>query len=226
MTASTAEAVVTYWDDRAHRGYDQQPGQDPARSLWHERITPLVRDAVGEGARILDSGCGTGFLARILAAAGHRVTGQDLSPGMLGVAAERGADERLDVTWRVGSSDSPPEGQFDAVVTRNVLWTLPEPERTVRKWAEVLRPGGLLLISDGLWGQAEVADSDVAERFTASYAEQRGQLPLSPGLDFATCAELVRAAGFGGATERTALFDSAPYPSAPGFFLLEARKPR
>ena len=38
--------------------------------------------------------------------------------------------------------------------------------------------------------------------------------------------DLVERAGFVDRTDRTALFDGAPYPSAPGFFLLSARAPR
>lgn len=225
MTAAP-RSVVSYWNGRARAGYDAQPGQDPVRDVWSARITPLIADAVGARARILDIGCGTGFLARILAAAGHRVTGQDVSPGMLEVAAERAAEEHLRADWRVGEAERPPEGPFDAVVTRNVLWTLPAPDRAVRRWLDVLRPGGLLLVSDGRWGVAEVGDDVVRRRFDDSYAEASAALPLSEGLDFTTCAALVERAGLVDVADRTALFDRVPYPSAPGFFLLTARAPR
>ncbi|MCX2732716.1 class I SAM-dependent methyltransferase [Saccharopolyspora sp. NFXS83] len=216
--------IIDYWNDRARRGYDRQPGQDPARDLWAKRLGPLVADLAGPGARVLDSGCGTGFLARILAADGHLVTGQDASPGMLGVAEERGAAEGLDVRWLLGTADEPPAGPFDVVVTRNVLWTLPDARRAVESWAEVLRPGGLLVVSDGRWNAADAGDSATEQRFGASYADAAPALPM--GFDFASCAELVGRAGFVERTDRTGLFDTAPYPSAPGFFLLSARTPR
>lgn len=225
MTA-VVETIVGYWDARARNGYDQQPGQNPARPVWRERIAPLVADAVGPRARVLDSGCGTGFLARLLAAEGHRVTGQDASPGMLAVARENAAVEGVAATWLLGSADGPPAGPFDVVVTRNVLWTLPEPARTLRSWRAQLRPGGLLLVTDALWGWADANDPSVQERFAASYAPQRDGLPLGDGLDFSTCAELAAQAGFGGVCDHTGLFDTAPYPSAPGFFLLSARAPQ
>lgn len=215
--------VVTYWNVRAQDGYDQQSGQDAARELWATRVAPLLTRAVGPEARVLDAGCGTGFLARLLAAAGHRVTGQDTSPGMLRVAADRAVEEELAITWSLGPAEAPPDGPFDAVVLRNVLWTLPDPDGALRAWRSALRPGGMLLISDALWGRVD-ADGDVAhQRFTEHYAEAFEALPLAAGVDLPTCAARVRSAGFDEVVDHTDLFPTAPYPSAPGFFLLSAR---
>lgn len=226
-TAQAAPAsVVSYWDERARDGYDAQPGQNPVRELWSQRVAPLVAAAVGDGAQVLDSGCGTGFLATLLAARGHRVTGQDASPGMLDVAAERSADEGLDVQWLVGPAGAPPDGPFDAVVTRNVLWTLPDPAEAIRAWRKVLRPGGMLLVTDGLWGAAETDEPANEKRFSTHYRAVTEHLPYEAGLDFRRCAELVGDCGFTGITEHTGVFDTAPYPSAPGFFVLAARAPR
>ncbi|MBK0867773.1 class I SAM-dependent methyltransferase [Saccharopolyspora sp. HNM0986] len=218
------EAVVEYWDARARLGYDSQPGQDPARALWAERVGPLVSDVVGRGAEVLDSGCGTGFLARLFAADGHRLTGQDVSAGMLAVAAERGAAEGLGIRWELGQSDRPPRGPFDAVVSRNVLWTLPDARQAVSAWARLLRPGGLLLLTDARWDSTASSDAAAEERFRESYSDTAGQLPM--GYDFAACRELVARAGLVDIADRTSVFDDVPYPSAPGFFVLTARAPR
>lgn len=215
--------MVSYWNVRARDGYDGQSGQDAARALWAPRLGGLIAEEVGADARILDIGCGTGFLARLLAAQGHRVTGQDVSSGMLEVAAERAAREGLEIEFEIGSAEQPPGGPFDAVVLRNVVWTLPGPADALRALADVLRPGGCLLISDARWGAAEIGDESAARRFDDCYAEARRSLPLSDGVDFAGCVALVRDAGFDGIADHTELFDRVPYPSAPDFFLLSAR---
>ena len=45
-----------------------------------------------------------------------------------------------------------PDESFDAVVTRNLTWTLPEPERAYSEWLRVLAPGGILINFDASYG--------------------------------------------------------------------------
>jgi SAM-dependent methyltransferase len=67
----------------------------------------LVHGAVPPGAAVLDLGCGTGRIARPLAALGHRVVGVDESPEMLAllgpsVPGVRSAIEDLDLPEHFG----------------------------------------------------------------------------------------------------------------------------
>ncbi|MEO6095612.1 MAG: methyltransferase domain-containing protein, partial [Fibrobacteria bacterium] len=78
--------------DRWYDAYD-----DPVALLRAEgRLkNPWVADRIrshleGNPGRILDIGCGAGFLANSLAAEGHRVSGVDMSRGSLKVARSRG----------------------------------------------------------------------------------------------------------------------------------------
>ena len=104
----------------------------------------------GRSLEILDAGTGTGYFAILLARQGHRVTGIDLTPSMLAeaeaTAAEFGAEVRflrMDV-----QATGFPDACFDAVVSRNVTWTLPDPEAAYREWHRLLKPGGVLLNFD------------------------------------------------------------------------------
>ena len=104
----------------------------------------------GRPLSILDAGTGTGFFAILLAKEGHKVTGIDLTPTMLEAAKEtaRAFDvtvsfQQMNVQETSFESDS-----FDAIVTRNVTWTLPDPEKAYREWHRVLKPGGVLLNFD------------------------------------------------------------------------------
>lgn len=77
----------------------------------------LEEAGIAPGSRVLDVGCGTGRHAVELAKRGYRVTGVDLSPGML--AEARKAAEAADVEMELVHSDAAAfrsEPVFDAAI--------------------------------------------------------------------------------------------------------------
>lgn len=104
-------------------------------------MEPLLDAAeVGPGARVLDVATGTGHLAGAAAARGAVVTGVDLAPGMLAVAAAR----HPQVEFVQADAEELPfaPAAFDAVVGAFVLNHLPRPELAVAGCARVLGAGG------------------------------------------------------------------------------------
>jgi len=69
-------------------------------------LGPLVGGLVGTDADVLDTGCGTGFCARLLAEQCYRVVGVDASEEMLDVARERAPDVKFVRGTRAGSTGS------------------------------------------------------------------------------------------------------------------------
>lgn len=102
---------------------------------------------------VLDLGTGPGFFAIILSQIGWRVKGIDCTAEMIRHA--RGNADNYGVSPQFAVMDNHeldyPEASFDLLISRNVTWTLKEPERAYREWARVLRPGGRLLIFDSNW---------------------------------------------------------------------------
>jgi len=151
VTHELRDDIRSWWDlDADH--YDRSAGHslsDPVEAAaWR---AALERALPAPASRVLDAGAGTGSLSLLAAELGHRVTALDISEGML-AAARRKAEERgLPITFVVGPAEDPPEGPFDAVIERHVVWTLPDPVAALRAWRAVA-PAGRLVLFEGSWG--------------------------------------------------------------------------
>lgn len=104
----------------------------------------LLADLVPPDSRVLDVGCGDGFLSSRLAAAGCSVVGLDADAGVLRRARERWPD--ADVTWVHGDVLTHPfaAGSFDAVVSNATLHHLPDTAAGLRRFADLVRAGGVV----------------------------------------------------------------------------------
>lgn len=123
--------------------------RDPAvRAAWRALLLEHLPPAP---ARVADLGCGTGTLSLLLAEEGYAVDGVDFSPAMVALArAKLGA--RAGVVE--GDASDPPlaAAAYDVVLCRHVLWALPHRPTVLRRWLELLAPGGTLLLVEGFWG--------------------------------------------------------------------------
>jgi SAM-dependent methyltransferase len=137
-------------------------------SLDHARFTR----AVPRDANILDYGCGQGRLTAELIELGyHRVVGVDSSPEMIRLARERVSA----ATFLVNDGTRLPAAaaSFDAVLLFAVLTCIAsddDQKNLLREFKRILRPGGLLVISD----YPLQADARNLARYDAHAAELGG----------------------------------------------------
>jgi SAM-dependent methyltransferase len=134
-----ARHIVTYMD----------PGEgDPHRIvLLNPALFQLLPDV--DGKRVLDAGCGEGYLCRRLARLGARVTGVDFSKEMLAIAGER-TDPALGIRYLHGNCehlDFLDAGSFDVVVSSMVLMDLADHQAALRGFYRLLIEGGILVFS-------------------------------------------------------------------------------
>jgi ubiquinone/menaquinone biosynthesis C-methylase UbiE len=111
-----------------------------------------VFDLLGpiEGKRLLDAGCGDGVYSIEAARRGARVTGLDLSEGMLNEARKRSLAAGVTVDWKRGDvlRLPYPNDSFDIVTAITLLCLVPGPGAAVAEMARVLAPGGRVVIGD------------------------------------------------------------------------------
>lgn len=154
--------VTHYWSNRAEAFEEQRLREydSEKRERWlAEFHRYLPQDKI---LRILDVGTGTGFFACLLAAEGHELIGIDLTPEMIDHAVHMAAVLGSDVHFQMMDAEKPefePES-FDALVTRNLTWTLPHLEKAYREWYKLLKPGGILINFDADYNAALEDDEE------------------------------------------------------------------
>jgi len=109
-------------------------------------LLELLGDVAGRD--VLDACCGEGFLARVLAARGARVTGLDLSPRLIELARAR--DPEGTIAYRVADLSLPlPElaGCFDLIGSYLALNDVPDYRGFAATLATLVRPGGRAVLA-------------------------------------------------------------------------------
>jgi len=114
-----------------------------------EAFLELVGRHVGPAARILDVGCGAGYMTLELARAGHHVTAIDIASSCIRTAKEALASNPYhdgfgSISYEVASFEEM-TGTYDVLLFSGCLHHLPDAEASVRKALPLLREGGVLL---------------------------------------------------------------------------------
>jgi 2-polyprenyl-3-methyl-5-hydroxy-6-metoxy-1,4-benzoquinol methylase len=138
---SPPEEASRFWDTW-NRQWRFRDDQDAFMQRQREIAVTVARDRELRGARILDVGCGTGWLGHALLSFGS-VWGTDLSPG----AIVEGSRRHPDLTLICGDfQEVALPGPFDLVVSADALPHMPDYAAFFSRVAGLVRPGGTFLL--------------------------------------------------------------------------------
>ncbi len=148
------ERVVDYWSKRAE-GFGEVRKEELDNEIglaWKAYVSGYLTKNV---KKILDVGTGTGFFCFLLEPEGYDLTGIDLTPSMIAEANEIKADRGSRAEFMVMNAQELEfaDETFDAIITRNLTWTLPDVRKAYREWHRVLKKGGMLLNFDANYKQ-------------------------------------------------------------------------
>jgi SAM-dependent methyltransferase len=149
--------------DAIAAGYDRLVSEDAwmRERLWEHYLRVFL-----PGDRVLDAACGTGLDTLHLAAHGRRMTGVDLSPGMveelLRKAARQGLGGNLEARVADAASlDDWPAGAFDGIVSSFAGLNTADLSRFAATASRLVRPRGRvvihLLAPAGIWERLRLA---------------------------------------------------------------------
>ncbi|MBL8134589.1 MAG: class I SAM-dependent methyltransferase [Anaerolineae bacterium] len=141
------------WDQKA-AFWDALHGDEG--NFFHRRlIGPAVERLLGlrPGERVIDIGCGSGVMARRMAALGAQVTAVDFSEALLVRARARGQTGGEAIRYaQADATDETAliafgEESFDAAVTTMALMDMPDITPLYRAARRLIKPGGRLVVA-------------------------------------------------------------------------------
>jgi 2-polyprenyl-3-methyl-5-hydroxy-6-metoxy-1,4-benzoquinol methylase len=165
---------LTYYDvigEAGRRHALGKPFTDPARGTLLMQVGAVLQLLPPPPARILDCGCGTGWLSLLLHRSGYEVVGVDVSPSAIDLS--RSLDtvpDREPPSFVVADvEDMPFTEEFDAVVFFDSLHHAVDELAAVRCAFQALKPGGMCVASETAPGhhrrsQEVMARYDVTEK--------------------------------------------------------------
>ena len=148
-TRNVDPAELAKFATLAQSWWDPQGPSKPLHDLNPLRLQYIKRLSLRE-KQVLDVGCGGGILSEAMARAGARVLGIDLSQALLDVAELHAIEAKIPAVYRAISAEDLAQERpaaFDLVTCMEMLEHVPDPSVSVRSLAELVKPGGDVIVS-------------------------------------------------------------------------------
>jgi malonyl-CoA O-methyltransferase len=130
---------------RRAQSYDRYAGMQ--RRMAHGLVA-AVGEALARAGRILEIGCGTGYLTGLIRQANReaRLVALDLDAALV-TAARRRLGPEAGVAWLVADGEAPLRGEYDLIIANATFQWFTQPGETMAALYRNLAPGGVLAFS-------------------------------------------------------------------------------
>ena len=135
-----------WWDEELCRDLNLlRFGMNPVRTAYFHSVIGGLRAGGGTWRKVVDVGCGGGYLSEEFAKAGFDTTGIDPAEESLVCARRHAAEAGLRVAYVPGSGERIPfeDASFDIALCCDVLEHVDSVDCVLGEIARVLRPGGI-----------------------------------------------------------------------------------
>jgi malonyl-CoA O-methyltransferase len=179
---------------RRARSYDRHAS---IQRVMAHGLVAVAQDAISRARRILEIGCGTGYLTQLLRQANREacLVALDLDVVLVETARRRlGAD--AGVAWLVADGEAPLRGTYDLIIANATFQWFTRPADTMADYCQSLAPGGILSFSTlGPRTFRELAEAltQAAENLNHATAPR---IPAQGFWDRDTWSDLLSGAGF------------------------------
>ena len=160
-TTTIDDAEIAKFEAMAAEWWDPKGKFRPLHQMNPCRLDYITRQIAAEfgrdltseqplaGLRLLDIGCGGGLLSEPMARRGADVLGADAAEGNLPVAALHAQSQGLEIDYRHTTAENlaAANEQFDVVLAMEIVEHVADPAAFVEVCKDLLRPGGLLIMS-------------------------------------------------------------------------------
>lgn len=135
--------IEAYWDKRSD-SFDADHDTEDLQE-WMDALATLL--GPDHNKNVLDLGTGTGFLANMTAKLKYSTIGIDISKEMMNLAVKHAKTVGSDAIFMEGSVLSLPfmDNTIDFIINSRLIWTLVEPDRAIKEWLRILKPGGKMM---------------------------------------------------------------------------------
>lgn len=141
-------ALLPHWNAALYSAISRAYDAVTSLTGWRRQLAKAALKDLPPSGRLLDVGCGTGYVLNLARRLGFDVRGVDPSGGMLAKAVKHYGFPPGTLVQAPAETLPFEDESFDVVLATGVLVHLPNPATAIAEMARVTREGGLIRIID------------------------------------------------------------------------------